>query len=403
MNDFVIVKGANILEVLSRFKNILNIFKVSRKNGEVTKIKGINNIKVSMTDIEELDVYKEITSNKYSRQFNKLFKSMDLINSELNQYVSVENIEHKHYFNKVTFKLHGGLSISKFINKLDDIAHSLNTKSLRIENDGSHMIFKIYKDDVKSPKIQYGESDRSLILHGMDEDGNNDYINLMQDFFIRIVGAPGCGKSTKLYAMLLDIIKYDKADVYIICLKGKAPFEMFEGIPNVKCIVTDEKEGYKVLKEFYESGKARNDVYIDCNEMIKNGADIRRKIALVDECGPLTRVSDKNNPNQYLELVAKIPKELRASAHHLVLATQRPTKEEIAPIISSTMTSIIGMRASNQNESDIMMEDERLQDFRPHTGIFNSAMGRRFVRNFEITEKDVREELDKIKKERGIK
>ena len=381
-----------------------DLLKKYRKNKKTEEDKEEDyDISIETVDIKDMPIYQEILGNEQSRKFNQLFKSMGLINPVLNQYVSVERFEDKHYLTEVVMKLHGGLALSTFKNKSEDIAHNLNTRALRIESVDDSMVFKAYKKDVAPLKIKYGDERKYMLLHGIDEDGNNDYINLLNDYFIRVLGSPGCGKSTKLYTMLLDIIKYDKAIVDIICLKGKAPFEMFEGIPNIRSITTTPEEGYEVAKKFYEEGRARNDKYIDCNKLIEEGADLKIHILLIDECGGLTRKPDnKNEFNPYLDIMEKIPKELRSAGYKMVLATQRPTKTEISPTISAVMPAVIGMKASNQGESDIMVgEGERLQDYEPHTGLFRSYNGSRFVRNFKVTDTDVVEELEKIKRERG--
>ena len=151
-----------------------------------------------------------------------------------------------------------------------------------------------------------------------------------------IAGSTGGGKSVFFKQVLLGLLKStDHLQMYLIDLKGGLEFTTFMDMPNVRVVKTME-DAVALLKAVKDEMEAR---FVHLEKMGREKIDpkrdkIDRIIVGIDEASVL--YGNVSRDSEDYELVVKarhltehIAKLARAAGIHLILATQKVTKETI--------------------------------------------------------------------------
>lgn len=179
-----------------------------------------------------------------------------------------------------------------------------------------------------------------------------------------IAGTTGCGKTRKVYTLLLNWLANRQGDVFIGDLKG-TDFKFFKDCKGVKVYVDDLvniKEPVEAFKKEYEYRRElfNEKGYIDIDDYnSKNDVKMKEFMLLIDEYADISDCyKDRNGKpiGVYADII-QLARKCRAFGGRIVLGTQRPSVDVICGTLKANC-SIVGMKTINGLNSKIMIDTE---------------------------------------------
>ena len=292
------------------------------------------------------------------------------------------------------FKPAPGVKISQVANLSDDLAMALHALSVRIvaplpgkgvigvevPNDSRETVY--LRDVLGSDVFRRSKSKLTMAL-GKDIVGKPIVTDLAKLPHLLISGATGSGKSVALNSMLLSVLyKASPADVRIILVDPKVvELQIFEGIPHLLLpVVYDAKHASQALKWAVGEMERRYELLAkygvrniaSFNQLVnklENGEEnpynpyhdninteemkhMPAVIIVVDEFADLMIVAGKDVESS----VARLAQKARAAGIHLIMATQRPSKDVVTGLIKANFPARISFRVSSKVDSRIVLD-----------------------------------------------
>lgn len=190
-----------------------------------------------------------------------------------------------------------------------------------------------------------------------------------------IAGATGSGKSVCINTMIMSILMNSTPDKVKLLLVDPKKVELtfFAKIPHLiapvitepegayaalKWIVREMKDRYEMLKRLgvrniHAFNKRKIDKEFEESLEMKIPKEMYFLVAIIDEFADLmmTSSSDLETP------IARIAQMARAVGIHLVLATQRPSREVITGLIKANFPTRISFKVSSRINSQIILDE----------------------------------------------
>ncbi len=131
-------------------------------------------------------------------------------------------------------------------------------------------------------------------------------------------------------------------------LAGPLLHDVEEVIPVLASLIEEMEERYAL----FEAARVQDiDEY---NELRAGGEPLPRRVVLVDEFQDL--VAARPTRDRFVDIVQRLGAKARASGIHLVLATQRPTKENVPGGIKANLPGRVALKVASTLESRIILE-----------------------------------------------
>ena len=208
------------------------------------------------------------------------------------------------------------------------------------------------------------KSELELII-GYDKHGKLLTADLTQDEpHLFVAGETGSGKSTAIRAMITNLILYCNADIYLCDLKNGVEFSIFRKCRKVIQFARNMDDLKKMLKSITVEMDRRYVLFgDDCPDIreynkIHKSNKLRRQIFIIDEYATL--MADKDLQAYLINLSAKA----RSAGIHLILATQRPSADVMDSRIKANVTSVLGLKTLDSNNSKIILGHKGLETMR---------------------------------------
>ena len=268
-----------------------------------------------------------------------------------------------------------GVSVKRFEDckaELEGLFNS-NVESISIGSRKNYVVLTLsdqlfpekvtYLDLAKSkslPKESFylGESSAGIEVQGLTELPH-----------LLIAGTTGSGKSVFFKQALLGLLESSPyIQMYLIDLKGGLEMIDFAASPNVKVIKTMEgavsllkaakKEMMKRFDYLEKSGK----------KQLRPGVDKKDRILIaVDEASVLYMNRPRTDPEYHLAIEARtladtIAKLSRASAIHLLFATQKLDRQVIPTSVSENISGRMAFRANSLQGSMVVLGNKSAYD-----------------------------------------
>lgn len=269
-----------------------------------------------------------------------------------------------------------GLGVSDFEAKKDQLEGLFKKGEIeevvRTKNDQSKIEILFSKSElpkmIRYSDIQTNQLTKDHFVIGMSKTGV-----LAQDIselpHMLIAGMTGSGKSVFFKQVLMSLLSStSNLKMYLIDLKGGLEMTDFQGSERVE-IISNVKDAVDVLEKVKEEMEARFDYLKSINKKtIVPERDNKTRIVLgIDECSVLYMkknkgTSDYQNKIRAREITDDIAKLSRAAGIHLILATQKVTKETIDTSIQDNIAAKVCFKMSGNNASVLVLGNKRAEE-----------------------------------------
>lgn len=287
-----------------------------------------------------------------------------------------------------SFEVHPaiGVKVQKIKALENDIALNLEAKSLRIlapipgkaaigiEVPNAHPQEVGFKDMLNA-YLQSGKKFFIPVLLGKTVNGDYVMEDLAKMPHIIIAGATGSGKSVCINTIVISILMTAKPDeIKLIMVDPKkvelTPYSKLPHMlspvitePNGACaalawLVKEMESRYEILKVVgFRNIAAFNSRKIDKDFEESLGKEIPEKmhyiVCIIDELADLMMVSS----NDIETYIARLAQMARAVGIHLILATQRPSREVITGLIKANFPTRLSFKVASRINSQIILDE----------------------------------------------
>jgi S-DNA-T family DNA segregation ATPase FtsK/SpoIIIE len=290
-----------------------------------------------------------------------------------------------------------GVKGSQIVNLVKDLARALSVVSIRVVETipgKSCMGLEIpnpHRQTVRLSEILgsevYAEMHSPLALAlGKDIAGNPVVVDLQRMPHLLVAGTTGSGKSVALNAMILSLLyKAEPKQVRLILVDPKMlELSVYQDIPHLLApVVTDMKQAANALMWCVAEMERRYKLMSWVG--VRNLSGFNHKVADAEKAGkpledPATLDSGAPQPLTQLpyivvvideladlmmvvgkkveELVARLAQKARASGIHLIVATQRPSVDEITGLIKANIPTRIAFQVASRVDSRTILDQQ---------------------------------------------
>lgn len=212
----------------------------------------------------------------------------------------------------------------------------------------------------KPGRFIVGQEPGGKIIAGDFSDGSTAHL--------LVAGQTGSGKSVFLQALLASLVRFHGPDALRFSLvdpkrvtftgatfrssisphlDGPISHDSEETLPIISQLVELMEERYRLFDQ------AQVTDIEDFNESSNSGS-LERRILVIDEFQDL--LTDKTLAKEFCQGVARLGAKARAAGIHLVLATQRPSRETLPTIIKANLGGRIAFQVGSAVDSRIILD-----------------------------------------------
>lgn len=269
------------------------------------------------------------------------------------------------------FRLQQGVKLKKLVNLADDIALSLGVGGVRIAPvPGKSGVVGIevpnptlspvrLRDVLESREFLHGSSATFALGRGIG--GGIVTGDIAELPHVLIAGTTGSGKSVCLNALIVSLLYKSAPEElrFLMIDPKKVELTAYNGIPHLaQPVVIDPAQAVSALEQVAKGMETRYQTFSEHG--VKELSDYNRKsktpmprmVIVIDELADLMMNSGK----EIEESIIHIAQMGRAAGIHLVIATQRPTKDVVTGLIKANIPSRIAFAVTSELESRIILD-----------------------------------------------
>ncbi|MEK7340332.1 MAG: DNA translocase FtsK, partial [Verrucomicrobiota bacterium] len=287
-----------------------------------------------------------------------------------------------------SFEVHPaiGVKVQKIKTLENDIALNLQAKSIRIiapipgKAAVGVEIPSIYPQEVSFKELltQYQSHVRKMmvpLLLGKTVSGDSVISDLSKMPHCLIAGATGSGKSVCVNTLIMSILMNARPDEIKLVMIDPKKVELtpYTNLPHMLAPVITEPHGaYAALSWLVKEMQTRYDILkqlgvrnitafnnrqinqeLESSLNIPIPAKMYAIVAIIDEFADLMMASSSDLETP----IARIAQMARAVGIHLILATQRPSREVITGLIKANFPTRIAFKVASRINSQIILDD----------------------------------------------
>lgn len=312
----------------------------------------------------------------------ELARKADLVVKKLAEFDvtgSVVNIHPGPVVTTYEFKMDAGIKFNKILGLSQDLCIALSSESVRIDrmykkptvgievpNDKRKLI--VLKEILETKEYMSSTSPLTMVL-GETITGQAFVGALDKMPHLLIAGQTGSGKSVGLNAILCSILVRNAPDrVKFIMVDPKmVELGIYSDIPHLLTdVIVDPKEAasaltwavgemerrYKLLKELKVRNLDKYNTVVDSGVVDESFENLPYILVIIDELADLIMVARA----QVEESIARLAQKARAVGIHLIIATQRPSRDIITGVIKSNLPSRISYKVAQMMDSRIILD-----------------------------------------------
>lgn len=287
-----------------------------------------------------------------------------------------------------SFEVHPaiGVKVQKIKILENDIALNLQAKSIRIiapipgKAAVGVEIPSLYPQEVSFRELlqSYHQNPRKMmvpLLLGKTVSGDNVISDLAKMPHCLIAGATGSGKSVCINTVIMSILMNARPDEVKLVMIDPKKVELtpYTNLPHmIAPVITEAHGAYAALNWLVKEMQTRYDILKQLgfrNINAFNNRQINKEfeeslsiaipikmyviVAIIDEFADLMMASSSDLETP----IARIAQMARAVGIHLILATQRPSREVITGLIKANFPTRIAFKVSSRVNSQIILDD----------------------------------------------
>ena len=302
-----------------------------------------------------------------------------------------------------------GLGKDHYEKGKESIQTSLGWKIDRIERGKRPNVVEIYLAEKELPqKLDYREllpQIKRPYQFAVGESFRGTVLAKLEDLpHLLVAGVTGAGKSTFLNSLLVTLLKSERLQVYGIDLK-KVELALYKAFPNFH---VDEtlKDATQTLKLVQQEMERRYTLLSERGHRKINPTrdNLDRIVVVVDECSDLYEKLPRGHENFELaseckEITNHLARKGRAAGIHLILATQRASKETLDSRILSNIPAKMCFQMASVSNSVLVLNSKQAYELPkiPGRGFWSLGVDMVQVQAPYIDEKEVIAEADMAK------
>jgi S-DNA-T family DNA segregation ATPase FtsK/SpoIIIE len=185
-----------------------------------------------------------------------------------------------------------------------------------------------------------------------------------------VAGQSGSGKSVLLQSLIASLVQYQPPSAIRFTLvdpkrvtfngaafhgavaahlDGPVRFDVEDVLPVLERLIDAMEERYGLFEA------ARVTDIGEFNEQADSAHRLERRLLVIDEFQDL--ITDKATTKAFFEAIRRLGAKARAAGIHLVLATQRPDKDVVPPIVKANLGGKIALQVASKVNSRIILDD----------------------------------------------
>jgi len=312
----------------------------------------------------------------------ELARKADLVVKKLAEFDVTGKVVNIHPGPVVTtyeFQMDPGIKFNKILGLSQDLCMALSAESVRIDrmykkptvgievpNDKRKLI--VLKEILETKEYLASTSPLTIVL-GETITGQAFVGALDKMPHLLIAGQTGSGKSVGLNAILCSILVRNAPDrVKFIMVDPKmVELGIYSDIPHLLTdVIVDPKEAasaltwavsemerrYKLLKQLKVRNLDKYNTVVESGVVDETYEKLPYIVVIIDELADLIMVARA----QVEESIARLAQKARAVGIHLILATQRPSRDIITGVIKSNLPSRISYKVAQMMDSRIILD-----------------------------------------------
>lgn len=269
-----------------------------------------------------------------------------------------------HAVTRYELRLDKGVKVSKAESAAPEIAMRLGVEKVAVSKspDKPQIIYvDVPNKDVKP--LLYADAPRKdgKFFVGMGIDGGAVSADMESLCHVLIAGTTGSGKSTFLNTLICSMIQAPPSENQFVMIDPKmVELTPYNGIPHLlRPVVTDAAEAVEALEDAAAEMDERYRLFMESSVKklseynAKAAAPLPRLVVVIDELADLIITSGKEVESS----IVRIAQKGRAAGVHLLIATQRPTKDVITGQIKANIPSRIAFAVASALESRIILDE----------------------------------------------
>lgn len=306
-------------------------------------------------------------------KFDRLWKNLNLCKGTA--YPILDSKKKTDISEIYTFTLPSGLSIedfdrcqtaiSQYLGRDIEIKYTYKAVQIEVFNQAQKSIYEFEPIQCKG-KVEFPV--------GYDRRGNIVKCDLSSgEPHMLIAGETGSGKSTVLRSIIANIILTKNIKLHLIDLKRGAEFQIFANCKNVVDFARTKAEAYQTLSDISREVDRRYDLFfkhdcVDIKEYNRKFGGMKYEMLIIDE------FADLQQKKESIQLLEEIAAKARACGIHLIISTQRPDHIVLNGRIKANVTTILGLKTTNEANSRIIIDKDGLETLRGKgQGIFKKG------------------------------
>lgn len=302
---------------------------------------------------------------------NKGEKIAEKICDEINgiENINVIPVYVKEGSNVIKIKIKPLNYIKKSFNIQRTIKYIVGNEETRIYPEGDKIVIEIPN---KGKIVRFGDfmhdteyrinKKKTLVPIGKDVEGNNIYGDISKMPHMLVAGATGSGKSVFINGIISSLLARNTPyDMKMILIDPKmVEFRTYAELEYVKYI-TDTNKAIQILSQLCQEmdkryakmaeKRCRNiDTYNEMNPKYR----MPKIILVIDEMADM--MVDKKYGKQVEKNIIRLAQKARACGIHMILATQRPSKEVVTGLIKANIPCRVCLSVMSRTDSMIMLD-----------------------------------------------
>lgn len=302
--------------------------------------------------------------------------------------------------------LNGDMSV-----RVETVVEGRSTSGIEVGNAAPMAVS--FKDAFMS--IEANTKDPLLLPIGKDISGNIISFPLNKMPHLLVAGTTGSGKSVLIHSMIMTLImrNYPSQMKLMLIDPKQVEFIRYQDCSHLFCPVISKPESAilalkklctEMDRRFGVLSKYRCSNLEDYNALRKGRENSMEAmpyiVTIIDEFADLMQTGG----NEVTRYVTRIAQKARACGIHLIIATQRPSKDNVPMIIKANVPSRIGLSVSSQVDSRVILDENGAETLLGRGDLLFKCPGKKSLIRCQspyVSNEDINNVLAYIKKYAG--